>query len=409
MTLAMSVILFFSATRPGLRMVTKQFLPDFIDADDIQVREMTGDLSHELALNQIELKNLKWFPAGTVIRIQRLAIRLTSLNPQDAEIDFENIRLFMPYSDPIVLSGHCRKGQLSANVYSSNISIEEFLSLLPNKIASNPKGVIKNIDLYLEGPLKAVSAKGTFTVDQLVMPKFVMSDAPGDLSLLFTRGPGGYKPSGELRVSQGRVKTKNVLMKLEESRLYFAESFGKPVFDIKGNASIGKVDIYVALLGTPQSPEWKFSSNPPVAQEILMIMFLTGKNMEVVQTSVDQKRLTPDLAKDLIDYLLLGGEGGRLAQKLGIKDISIIYDKDVAGIGVKKELADFLDVGYQVEQQGTDPATSEIKHTLGAEWKLNHHLSVEVDKELYQFRNQEHFNEPTKTDDKVYLKYRTQF
>ncbi len=404
------IVLFFTSTRTGLRLVTKKFLPDFISAEDIVVGNVSGQLSDELIFDQIELKDLKWFPSGTVIRIQRLMIKLKSLNPQDAQVDFENIRLFMPYSDPIVFSGHYHGGQLSANVYSSNISIEEILSFFPQKINGNPNGVIKNLDLYLEGPLSAVNVKGTFMINELVMPMFSISQAPGDLALVFRLVGRDYFPSGQLRVTAGKVKTKNATLKLAESKLLFSDSFTNPVFHIKGNAAISKVDIEVMLLGTSQQPQWQFSSNPPMAQEVLMIMFLTGKNMDVVQTSVDKQRLTPDLAKDLADYFLLGGEGGRLAQKLGIKDVSIIYDKDVAGIGVKKEVTDFLDIGYQVEQKSFDhEQNSQLKHTLGAELKLNSRISVEVDKEVSQFHNQQQLNEPLKSDDRIFLKYKTRF
>ncbi len=408
--MGIGVVLFFTATRTGLRLVTKQFLPDLIATDDIEFADVSGRFSDTLTFDQVEFKDLKWFPVGTVIRVQRLMIKPKSLNPQDAEIVFDNIRLFMPYSDPIVFSGHYRDRALSANVYSSNISIEEILSLLPAKIAVRPKGVIKNIDLYLDGPLSAINVKGTFLLDELIMPNFVMSQAPGDLALVFRRDHGAFLPSGQLRVSQGKVKTKKALLKLAESKLIFTGGFDKPAFNIRASSSVGKVDIEVMLSGTPQAPQWKFSSNPPVAEEVLMLMLVTGKNMEVVQTSVDKQRLTPDLAKDLADYFLLGGEAGRFAQKMGIKDVSIIYDKDVAGIGVKKEVTDFLDVGYQVEKKGYDRSqTADLKHTLGAELKLNSHISVEVDKELYQFHNQQQFNDPLKPDDKIFFKYKTRF
>ncbi len=402
--------LFFTSTGPGLRIVTRKFLPDFISAEDIEVGNVSGQLSDELVFDQVEFKNLKRFPSGTVVRIQRLVIKLKSLDLYDARIDFENIRLFMPYSDPIVFSGRYSDRQISANVYSSNISIDEVLSLLPREIAGNPKGVIKNADFYLEGPVSQITVKGTFIIEELLMPKFTISQAHGDLALGFRLIGASYAPRGQLRVTDGKVKTKNAVLKLAESQLFFEGNFDKPVFQIKGNSSISKVNIDVMLLGTPQAPRWQFSSNPSVPEEVLMLMFLTGKNMEVVQSSVEKQRLTPDLAKDLVDYFLLGGQAGQIAQKFGIKDVSIIYEKDVAGIGVKKEVTDFLDVGYQVEQKGFDhPQTSEVKHTLGAEFKLNSRLSIEVDKELLQFHNQEQISEPPKGEDKILLKYKTRF
>lgn len=404
-----AAILFFTSTAPGMRFITKRFLPQIINTEDVEVGGVEAGLSDELNFTRLELKNLKGLPDGTVIRIQRLAVKLGSLNPKDSRIDFENIRIFMPYSDPIVISGQFRNGIIFANAYSSEVSIEEILGLLPNKFASHPKGTIRNIDLVLEGPPDAVNVKGEFIVNELVMPKFTLTEAPGELAFVFKKGPRGFGPTGQLSVRSGKVKTKNTLLKLAGSKMLFSGSFGRPVFDVKGSASVGKVDIDVALSGTPQTPDWRFSSNPPVAQEVLMLMFLTGKNVETVQTSVGQKKVSPDLAKDLIDYFFLGGEGGRLAEKLGIKDFSIIYDKDVAGVGVKKQVTDFLDLGYQIEQKGADTATSDIKHTVGAEFKLNRHLSVEVDKELYQYRNIERQFEPLKTDDKVFLKYKTDF
>lgn len=113
-----------------------------------------------------------------------------------------------------------------------------------------------------------------------------------------------------------------------------------------------------------------------------MLMLVTGKNTEVVQTSVDKRQLRRIWPK-ILRIIFLLGEGEALAQKMGIKDVSIIYDKDVAGIGVKKEVTDFLDVGYQVEKKGYDRSqTADLKHTLGAELKLNSHISVEVDETI---------------------------
>lgn len=404
------LIFFLTSTRQGLRLVTRQFLPKFIDAQDIQVGDVSGRLSEELVFERVELKDLKLFPDGTVIRVQRLSIKLKSLNPQDAQIDFENIRFFMPYSDPIVFSGHYRAGQLTANVYSRSVSVEECLSFLPTKITGNPKGTLKNIDWYLEGPLSAIKLTGTFEIEELILPRLMISEVLGELSMVLHRSETGFKPSGELRATQGKVKVQNTLLKLEESKLFFAGSFGQPTFSIKGRTSISNVDIDLSLLGTPQAPQLKLSSNPPLAQGALLLMFLTGKNMDVVQTSIEQQRLTPDLAKDMVDYFLLGGEGGRFAQKFGIKDVSIIYDKDVAGIGVKKEVTEYLDVGYQFEQQGLDRSQSfDLKHTLGAELKLNSRVSLEVDKEVYQFHNQERFTDTIKPDDRIFLKYKARF
>jgi hypothetical protein len=174
----LSVVVFMTSTRPGLRLMTNKFITDFIPAEDVTYGDVSGQLSDELVFRQIELKNLKWFPGNTVIRIQRLAIRLKSLNPKDAEIDFENIRVFMPYSDPIVISGNYRLGNIACNIYSSNISIEEILALGPRKLSSNPKGVIKDIDLYLEGPPQEATVRGTFNIAELVMQNFTISDAP---------------------------------------------------------------------------------------------------------------------------------------------------------------------------------------------------------------------------------------
>lgn len=408
--IVLGAIFFLTSTRPGLRLVTRQFLPKFIDAQDIQVGDVSGRLSDELVFERIELKNLKFFPESTTIRVQRLSIKLKSLNPQDAEINFENIRFFMPHSDPIVFFGHYRAGQLTANIYSRSVSVEECLSLLPRKITGNPRGVIKNIDWFLEGPLNAIKLTGAFEIEQLILPRLMMSEILGDLSLVFYRGESGFNPSGEVRVIQGKVKVQNTFLRLEESKLFFAGSFGEPTFSIKGKTSISNVHIDLTLLGTPQAPQVKLSSNPPLAQGALLLMFLTGKNMDVVQTSIEQQRLTPDLAKDMVDYFLLGGEGGRFAQRFGIKDVSIIYDKDVAGIGVKKEVTEYLDIGYQFEQQGLDRSQSfDLKHTLGAELKLNSRVSLEVDKEVYQFHTQERFEETIKPDDRIFLKYKTRF
>jgi len=406
-----SAAYYLTGTRQGLELVSQKILADIVPAEDIKIGQVSGRVQDGLTINQLELRNLKHFPPGSLIRIQRVTIRLQSLKVNDLDVDFENIRVFLPNSEPIVLSGRFQKGRLSSNVYSNNISIAEILSFLPRKLDSNPQGRISKIDLYLEGPLSGIQIKGSFNIDQLILPRFTVSDAPGELNLLMKRIPTGYSPSGELSASTGKVRTKFSSMQLQKTHLYFSKSFAEPAFDVRGQASVGKTTMDITLRGSPKAPIWKFSSNPPLPEEILMLMFATGKSFEIVQESWDQQKLTPDVAKDLIDYLLLGGEGGRFAEKFGIKDVSLIYDTDVdvAGIGVTKEITRYLDVGYQIEQEGVSTTAGDIKHTLGAEFKINPKLSVEVDKELYQYRNQERFDIPAKTDDKILLKYKTQF
>lgn len=402
---------YLTSTQQGIEMVSQKILRDIVAAQDIQIGSVSGQIQDGLTISHLELKNLKKFPPGTYIRIQEITIRLKSLKATDLHVDFENIRVFLPHSEPIIFSGRYSNGSLACNIYSNNISIPEILTFVPKKIASNPQGNISKIDLYLEGPPDNAQVKGSFNIDQLIMPRFTLSDAPGELNLMLKRVPTGYSPSGELHVRTGKVRTKFSNMRLQESYLYFSKSFAEPTFDVHGQASVGKTEMDISLRGSPKGPLWKFSSNPPLPEEILMLMFATGKSFEIVQDSWDQQKLTPDVAKDLIDYLLLGGEGGRFAEKFGIKDVSLIYDSevDVAGIGVTKEVTQYLDVGYQIEQEKVSTTTGDIKHTLGAEFKINPKLSVEVDKELYQYRNQERLDTPTKTDDKILLKYKTQF
>ncbi len=398
------------ATTQGARLVSEAVMPGMFNAEDIEIEGLAGDLTNGLSMRNVEFKNMEGLPAGSVVRIQRIDVNLPSLNFQDVIAEFENIRLFLPHGDPIVLSGHYRNGLLNLNVYSSTISVEEILSILPHKIPSKPTGRIRDIDLYVTGPVDRLDVKGKFHVEELTLPKFTLQDGPGDLELILTRRDDRYVPAGQLSVSQGRVRTKNAVMRLSESKLFFAQEWGIPAFDVKGTSVIGKTTIDVALKGTPRSPEWHFASTPSVPEQQLMLMFLTGKSLDSVATSIDQQKITPDLAKDLADYFLLGGEGGRLAEKLGIKDVSILYDDQTHGIGIKKELTDSIDVGYQVEQErSTDTAVSDIKHKLDAEIKLNRHLSIEVDKELLQIRNQENFGLYEKPDDRVLLKFKTEF
>lgn len=182
-----------------------------------------------------------------------------------------------------------------------------------------------------------------------------------------------------------------------------------PIFDIRGTSQIGATQITVNLKGTKEKPELSVSSVPPLPEPRILLMLATGQSWQGVETSLQEQTLSPEAVRDVMNYLFFGGEGQSLAQKLGFKDVTILFDEKTRGIGVTKALTSGIDVGYQIKQETLKTEPSQLQQKVESDLKLNENISVSVEREIKQYQGTATEDANQGTEDKLLLKYKKQF
>ncbi|MBN1913477.1 MAG: translocation/assembly module TamB domain-containing protein [Candidatus Omnitrophica bacterium] len=401
--------LFFTAA--GATSIIKLFLSRYIAPESLSFSRAQGSIAQAVSYENIVLDSLDFLPGGSVLKVQKLKISFSSLSLSSLELDINNARLVMPNFDTVLFYGSLKQGDLDINVYSKSISAAEILNLfIKDDKAQKISGVIADFDAYIKGRLSEPQLKGEFNIIELSRNGFSLLNTPVIFDLRLKDIDKGLKVSGPVLLKGGNVSaTKIIPVDLKESRIIFDGLPQSPILDLAGRSVVEQVKIDINLSGTPQKPELKLSSEPPHPEKILLLMLLTGKSWKSTEGMFSQGQLSADLAKDFIDYFFFAGAGARLAQGLGINDLSLILEKDKKGIGFKKAISDKVDASYAVEQDKTKKEEAGLTQKVGTEYKITDSISIKAEKDLKQEDKSKEAQDKQKADDKVMINIKKKF
>ncbi|KPK39110.1 MAG: hypothetical protein AMJ78_08970 [Omnitrophica WOR_2 bacterium SM23_29] len=401
--------LFF--TTKGSAFLTKKVISKYVDSDRIDIKKIDGTLSRTLIFQDIEIKDLEGLPQGSLIKIQELEVNFMPFNREKLNLEIHNGRLKMPASEPILFYGSYQNGSLDINVYSKYVDVRDTLDLFAEGTALKKiSGTIGDLDVYIKGSFIEPKLNGKFEIKRLTRNGFSIVDCPGLFDIILKDIKGELKAYGEIVLKSGIVSgPKTAVIKLQQSKILFDGDTKKPRLDFKGSSTVENTKINIVLKGTFDAPDLKLSSEPPVPQEWLLVMLATGKSWKGVEGALSKGELSADLAKDFIDYFIFSGSGGKIAKKFGISDISLKLDSATKGVKIKKELSDKSELTYGVEQLQTKEEKPTTTHQVGGEYKITESISVGGEKELRQDDKTEQTQDKTKTNDKIFLKYKKEF
>ncbi len=301
---------------------------------------------------------------NSLLKVQK--INLSFLDGDIENIKIDNGRLKIADLNPILIEGTYRKDILDFNLYADYISIREILDFFPgNKVLDDVSGSIRQVDVDTKGALLEPTLSGKFMLEKFVYKGFSMVNSPGILDLKLKNIKKDPQLYGTVDLKSGKISgSRSAVINLKPSRIFFDGDFKNPSFDFKGTSTVEKVKIDIALKGTIDKPDLKLSSEPPLSQERLLVMLATNKSWESVTQSLAEGKISPDLAKDFLDYFVLSGPADKLIQQFGLDGISLKYNGDEKGIGVMKQLFDNLSVeaekGLKQEDE-TKPAGNREK------------------------------------------------
>jgi len=405
------VLYFLVYTTAGSKFLADRMISEYADHRNLDFEELEGNLGSGMTFKNIEIKDVKNLPAGSTWKIQRLFFNLTSFGINGADVEIENVRLKLPDSGPVIISGTFKEQQLDINIYSKGFTVTEVLSYLPDfKMLVPIKGDVNDIDLFITGNYLEPVVKGAFTIKKFMYKGFVLASAPLNFNINLEDIKDDVKLYGNVHMERGELKTKKVLVMLDKGDLNFSGPWNQPQINLKGSAKVEKTKISIDLKGTIEKPELTLASEPPHPRQKLMVMLATGKSWQSVEDLGDSGLNSGALTKDFIDYFFFAGKSNQFAKKFGVSEFSVTFDQDHQGVSAKKELTEKLEVGYGIEQTKANGQIADVSQKLEGEYKLNDQVSVGVERELKKKQANEFLDDQlNENNDKVMIEYKKSF
>ncbi len=264
-------ILYVTSTQKGARLVVRVFLSKCLQFNDIQFGEAEGSFLTGLKLRDVEIRDPKELPKGTVIWMDEirfaallshargwLSFKIHHLKYKSP--DFDRVLFFRkavgrPFGG-LWLSGFRWAGS-SDPEEGNRVNIKNL-----NALFSNGKEPIVG-----ELQFRKLDTNG-FTL--------LNCDASFRVTQNVKNGKGLWR--GELSVRRGTILWKDRVIKLRPGTISWSGDPAEPSFDLKGISVIGDIVIALTLKGMKNALDLKLHSDAPVSQKRLFLMFWMGKS-----------------------------------------------------------------------------------------------------------------------------------
>ncbi|MFH1092993.1 MAG: translocation/assembly module TamB domain-containing protein [Candidatus Omnitrophota bacterium] len=405
-----ALIYFFLFTEKGGAFLSQRFMQVMNDRKEIVWQKNKGSLMSGMIYEDIELEDLKWFPAPNKLKIQSLTIDIDSFSLDGITLKIVNARFYLPDSEPIVFHGNLENKLLDFNFYTKAISDREIKSLINAENLQGITGYLADIDVFVKGSIQEPVFTGKLVIKKLLKNVFLLEKSPCVFVLNIKNNDGKLGLYGPFTFKGGTISgKKTALVHLQESRIIFNGDPKKPNLDIKAASAVEKVKMTIRLKGSFKEPDLQINSEPPMSKDRLLLALATNRTWKSTEELISKGSISPNLAKDFLDYFIFGGQGSKFAEKLGIKDVTIKYDtQGNKGVAVTKDLSSRLEGKYEIEEKKQTEGRTDISQKVGGEFKVTETISLDANKELKQKESNAQ-QENTATEDKVLLKYNKPF
>ena len=360
--------------------------PGYVDF--LWAERAEGNWNEGLVLHEIETAGLRWLPEGSVVRLQRLV--LAPGQERFKPVRALNGRLQLPDADPILFSGGLDPQKPDLQLYAKHIDIETAAAGFPKWQAIQiMNGTLGEVHSTLTGNWREPTFTGRGIAERLYRRGVTIYNSTVAFELTLSNIGKGIRLKGTVAIQNGTLKSKTTTVALHPGRIVFSGDPRNPEYDLKGSSVIEGVKINIAIKGTHLLPDLRLSSDPPIPEEWLLLMLASGRRWRGAETSASEGQISPDLARDFIDFFIFGGLGSRIAQRFGISDVSLIFNPDEGRMGVSTTIADKVEVRYETDQphvqQRSDPSLSNTDPTtvyrVGAGYKITDTSTVKIEGE----------------------------
>ncbi|MFH2137544.1 MAG: translocation/assembly module TamB domain-containing protein [Candidatus Omnitrophota bacterium] len=399
-------------TTKGSELITRAGISYYLDSEDILIGDIEGDLSQGLIFNEVEIKNLKMLPQGSIIKVQKLSVSAQEYSLREVNFDIYNGRLQMPGSEPVIFYGSYKNALLDLTVYSKHVSMRDIFDLFVDNITlQNISGQVKDMDIKIQGSLYAPRLTGSLYVENLKRMGFLLQDSPVIFDITLNDIKNNIRLIGEVILKKGAISARQTKADLLESKIIFSGDPKQPSFNCAGKTVIENVAIEILFKGTANDPELILSSTPPLSRGMLLAMLVTGKRWQGAEDTISQGQISPDIIKDVVDYIIFTGSGKTLTRYFRLENISFTLDSDKRGVAVTKGVSKKTEVSYGIKQANVaDEQNLKTTHSVGVGYNINadESVSVEAEREIKPLEQTDE-QQKQQADEKLMIKFKKQF
>ncbi|HPT08046.1 MAG TPA: translocation/assembly module TamB domain-containing protein [Candidatus Omnitrophota bacterium] len=403
-------VYFIFFTSPGAHFVIRSYTHHISQAKSVVIANTTGTLAHGITLKDITISGLNKLPAQSTAKIQETRISCPFFNIPETAITLANGRLQIPQTGLILFYGTLKNGLLDLNIYSKALTIHALPDFLkPQQNMTFVNAEITDLDISIRNTLHKPRITGGFVIKNIRFQNFSGHDIPCDISFDITRDRQGAVIFGDITLKGGKIILPKTTVDIQGGKVVLGGSCEKIALNIGGSSTIGDTIINISLRGTSENPILKLSSTPPLPEEELMVMVLTGSPWEGTREAFAQKKLSPDLVKDFVDYIFFGGSERKLEESLGIRSVSLQFDQGKKGIEIKKGITPATNVIYGIEQNLTNQTSVSTTQSVGLEHKLTETLSIQGEAAITTPSSKTIANQTTTDNKAIQLKIKKEF
>ncbi len=398
-------------TQGGCHFALEKIKDRYAQEYQISWESVSGTFVDGLEFKNVQISDMDELPKPNVIKIQDMSFALKRLSLEGIEVRIDNFRAVIDDSDPILISGSLNGDKLDFNVSTYKMSIEDLKHFIQDSQFKKLKGDLFDVDIFVKGTIDSLDVTGKAHVSKIKHELVTLENAPCSFELNIKEKKDDVELHGTVHVQQGEIFGKRTaLIHLAQSKIYFSGDPANPRLAIRAISEIEEVNINIALRGDLQQPDISVTSTPPMAQSKLLLMLATNKTWKTTEEHFRKGQLSPDMVKDVIDYFLLGGQLDQVANKLGLKDISITFDADVKGVSVSKEITDNIEASYNIERH-VDAQNQEVKtkQKIGGEVAITENFSIEVSTELKDLGAGDQSVQDETTNEEILFKFQKPF
>ncbi len=314
--------------------------------------------------------------------------------------------------EPVIFSGALTSSGFDLDFYTNRLAVDRFFELFfpSSPFVHKLTGHVDSINLHMRGKLLTPVFSGRVTVGELVYNNFRAENCPARFLFTVKDFPDHPRVYGAITFTSGTLRgPKTASVALRESSIFYHGDYTLPRYALNGSARVGSVNIDITLRGVKDKPELKFSSQPPLGQNELLVTVLTNRNFTFADDRLSDAALTAQLAAEAIDYFLFGNAGKKLKDTLGL---GVSFDVDAAqhGVTVTEDLGKKVTAGYSLRQkeipslvQGTTHG-AQTTQAVSGEYKLTDSLLFEAEREVGA-----HGNATQTPRESIMLKYKKDF
>ncbi|MDD4956846.1 MAG: translocation/assembly module TamB domain-containing protein [Candidatus Omnitrophica bacterium] len=370
--------------------------------------EVTGSLAEGITVKDIHVGNIKLLPEGSEVNIGSALISFSPGKEEWLSCMVNKGKVSIPRSDPVTFFGKITTGELDIDVYCNALNITTTSGVKDLKWLSKINADMRDIDIKVKGAPETPEIKGKLKLKNLLRNGIIVRGCDITIDMAIEAGTDPVKLKGSALFENGEVVSPRTILKLRRSILRF---YGAPELtglDISASAEVEDVKIDIGIAGSVSAPEVKLASTPRMEEERILLMLATGRRWDSLEGSVANKKMGPDVAKDLVEYLFVDPSGDGFLEEMGITRVDIKFDENTSGLSVKKKMTDktALITGYEKREKAGIPAGD--RYAVGAEYKLQENLSIEGVKKIDPADPGQGAGKAP-DEDEVMVKYRTKF